>query len=470
MKIAKRNPFEGKPVIHTPDIFGATVGKDFFYRIPVTGKRPIEISINNTELELKNGLIYGNISECKKFEIEITAQNSCGAESKKLLVTIEKDGVLKTPLLGFTSWNAFGTKVKQEDIERTADLLIESGIADYGYSYLNLDSGWQSVYGGEFDAVMPNYKFPDMKKMCYYVHSKGLKCGTYSTPMLAAWGCPEGFESIPGTTQGERDPRYPRVFNGGIGLIHKESNNVKQWDAWGFDYLKYDWNIVDVENTELMKKELLGAKREYAYCVVTKAQHDDAEYLKENVNSWRCNQDSSPFWENMRARIDTVDIWADTVCRGHFYDLDMLTLGGYGEGEKKNELTQDEEIFLFTLVSFFMSPIQISTPIDKLDDFLLDLVCNEEILKINQDILANYPKLIKKNDDIRIYKRSLNDGDVAFAFFNINEEIITEAVELGGEFEIFDVWKKEYIGNNEILNCSVPSHGAVVYRIRRILI
>lgn len=201
--------------------------------------------------------------------------------------------------------------------------------------------------------------------------------------------------------------------------------------------------------------------------VVTKAQHEDADYLRKNVNSWRCNQDSSPFWENIRERIDTVDIWSDTVCQGHFYDLDMLTLGGYGEGEKKNELTQDEEIFLFTLVSFFMSPIQISTPIDKLDDFLLNLVCNEEIIKINQDILADYPKPLKHNDIVRIYKRNLSNGDLAFALFNISEKEITEIVELDAKSDIFDVWKKEYMGNSNILKCTLAPHSAAVYRVRR---
>jgi alpha-glucosidase (family GH31 glycosyl hydrolase) len=66
--------------------------------------------------------------------------------------------------------------------------MVESGIAEYGYSYVNLDSGWQHEYGGEFDAIMPNFKFPDMKEMTDRIHALGFKCGIYSTPMLNAWG------------------------------------------------------------------------------------------------------------------------------------------------------------------------------------------------------------------------------------------------------------------------------------------
>ena len=86
-----------------------------------------------------------------------------------------------TPPMGWNSWNHFATKVTDADVRATADILVSSGMRDAGYIYVNIDDAWQ----GERDAqgvLHPNSKFPDMKALADYVHSKGLKIGIYSGP------------------------------------------------------------------------------------------------------------------------------------------------------------------------------------------------------------------------------------------------------------------------------------------------
>lgn len=312
---------------------------------------------------------------------------------------------------------------------------------------------------------MPNEKFPDMKELCDQVHSLGLRCGIYSTPMLTAWGCPEELESIPGCTRGEPDPCFYGIANGGVGLDRRESANVKQWTEWGFDYLKYDWHPADAANADAMKNVLMASEREFAYCITVSAPIQNGQYLKENVNSYRLNPDSLPTWQNLRHRLNTVRGWDSYVCLGHFYDLDMLAAGGYDRGNFVGALTDDEEIFAYTLVSFFMSPIQISTPIDKLSDFLLDVFCNDEIIEINQDIKAEFPTLVRKNSNVKIYKRNLYNGDIAYAIFNLADEKRTEVFEVGKTKSIRDVWRKENIKNTDVISCELEPHGAMVYRI-----
>ncbi|MBP3382073.1 MAG: hypothetical protein J6L00_05440 [Clostridia bacterium] len=467
MKIAKRQPFTGKPVIHTPSLFGASTAKSFMYRIPVTGERPITVEMvsENEHIRLENGIIYGNVPEDTVFTVTLTAKNAKGSTQKSFKMCIDEDGVLKTPLLGFTTWNAFGAVVTQQDVERSAKQLIESGIADYGYGYVNMDSGWQHTYGGEYDAIMPNPKFPDMKGMCDAIHALGLRCGVYSTPMLTAWGCPPEYESIPGCTVGERDPRFPDTYNGGIGMIHKEKNNVLQWEAWGFDYLKYDWKPVEAINGALMKKALRAAKREIAFCVTVEAQIEDAEFLKNNVNSWRANEDTHPNWENVLERMDTLDTWADHVRAGHFYDLDMLAMNGFDCGTKREPYSEDEELFAYTLPAFFASPIQISTPLDRMTDFLLDMVCNEEMIAINQDALADYPRPVYKDENVWLYKRRLENGDVAYAAFNRSEAPQTIRIPVDQNAAVRDVWQKEAMTTHGEILCELPPHSTKVYRV-----
>ena len=62
-----------------------------------------------------------------------------------------------------------------------ADAMVSSGMRDAGYIYVNIDDTWE----GERDAqgnIQTNEKFPDMKALADYVHSKGLKLGIYSSP------------------------------------------------------------------------------------------------------------------------------------------------------------------------------------------------------------------------------------------------------------------------------------------------
>jgi hypothetical protein len=227
--------------------------------------------------------------------ITLGAKNSLGECEKKITLEIADQNVLVTPLLGYTSWNAFAQHVTQENIEGIADKMVELGITEYGYSYVNTDSGWQGEYGGKYDAIMPNPKFHDMKKMTDKIHACGLKCGIYSTPMLTAWGCPDELASIPGCTQGEPDYRFS-LLNGGIGTIRKEKNNALQWCDWGFDYLKYDWAPTDTVNADIMREELVKLERDFGFCVTVRAIKEYSNYWSKYCNSYRCNPDTYGNW------------------------------------------------------------------------------------------------------------------------------------------------------------------------------
>ena len=101
-----------------------------------------------------------------------------------------------------------------KDIRAAADQLVATGMKDAGYIYVNIDDTWE----GERDAngvLHPNAKFPDMKALADYVHSKGLKIGIYSSP-------------------------GPKTCAGYEGSLGHEEQDAKMYAAWGIDYLKYD--------------------------------------------------------------------------------------------------------------------------------------------------------------------------------------------------------------------------------------
>ncbi len=450
-EIAIAKPFEGEPKINLADVFGASPKKPIILRIPVTGKRPVKYGAENLVqgLVLENGIITGQVENEGRYDIVLTAENELGRTEKKITLEIKENTVLLTPLLGFTSWNAFESAVTQADIENTAKKMVDLGICEYGYSYINTDSGWQGEYGGKYDAIMPNEKFPDMKKMTDTIHSLGLKCGIYSTPMLSAWGCPKEFESIPGCTQGDADELFG-LTNGGIGKIRKEKNNVEQWSEWGFDYLKYDWRPCDPYNAELMRRELIKSERDFGFCVTVSAVPGYVNYWSKYVNSYRNNVDSLGYWDNFIEIFDSYNEFVNVMKKGHFYDLDMLDTGTCKLVVDGSKLSEDEQICVYSLRAFMGSPIQISSTLENAGEFELSLYCNEEIIAINQDCAFSSAKpymLIKDNEkDIRVYRRKLVDGSEAYAVFNLGEKREDLRVYLDGVCDIRDVWAKKDMG------------------------
>ena len=449
-----------------PKIYGITKGKEALYRIPVIGERPMEISIEGSMngLKYEDNIISGIIDKDCEFDIKVIAKNNCGSDEKIVKITVAEDNALRTPLMGFTSWNAYIGRVSQKDVENVANILLDTGIAEYGYNYVNIDSGWQKEYGGKYNAILPNEKFPDIEGMCKKLHKLGLKCGIYSTPMSSSLGYP--MKDIPGCTRGERDIRFcPRLE--GVGKEHYEANNVRQWDEWGFDYLKYDWSPTDTYNADLMKQELLKAKRDIPFCVTVKADPGYYMYWQKNCCSFRCNADAIQQWENIKERLFTTDAWDGLVIQGHFYDLDMLEIGKIDPELTKGSLTDCEELFSYSMRAFFLSPIQLSCALEELTEFEKDMICNEEIIQINQDSLCDYPKKIRvyKEAQVSMYQRNLENGDIAIAYFNYGDSIFEDTCELDKEFNVRDVWVKEDLGKVKSFKFSVLPHCVRVFRL-----
>ena len=122
--------------------------------------------------------------------------------------------VALTPPMGWNSWNYFAEKVDDQGVRAAADAMVANGMKDAGYVYVNIDDTWE----GQRDSngvLHTNSKFPDMKALADYVHSKGLKLGIYSSP-------------------------GPKTCAGYEGSLGHEEQDAQLYASWGMDYLKYD--------------------------------------------------------------------------------------------------------------------------------------------------------------------------------------------------------------------------------------
>src|SRR6185437_13475554 len=94
---------------------------------------------------------------------------------------IPDNGLARTPPMGWNSWNHFHTTIDDKTVREIADAMVSSGMKDAGYIYVNIDDSWE-LGRDDSGKITTNKKFPDMKALADYVHSKGLKIGIYSSP------------------------------------------------------------------------------------------------------------------------------------------------------------------------------------------------------------------------------------------------------------------------------------------------
>lgn len=476
-EIAIAKPFEGAPKINLAAIIGATAGKPMMIRIAATGARPMSFDALGLPegLSLSGAVISGTTDAVGEHELTLRASNAEGECEARVTLRIGERCLLLTPLMGFTSWNAFGHYVTQEKIEHTAERMAELGLGEYGYCYVNTDSGWQGEYGGKYDAIMPNASFPDMKGMCDKIHSLGFHAGIYANPMLHAYGWPLGFKPLPpGCTQGEPDIRW-NDEKGGIGLIRKEKNNALQWAEWGFDYLKYDWNPSDPYNAEMMRRELIATDRDFGFCISLKALPEYHSYWEKYCTSYRCNPDSIRTWSSLMGIYNSYFKFMDYVNCGHYFDLDMLDTGRCEMFEIYNHqdlpdygFTEDEQLIAYTIRAFFNSPIQLSCNLDYVSEFELSMYCNDEIIAINQDcgFHTARPCMIIEKDQAKIhaFKKKLADGSTAYAIFNLGDTTEEVQLYLDELSSVRDVWAKRDLVPTSTISLKMPKHTVKVYK------
>ena len=168
------------PRINGAKVFGARPGSPFLYQIAASGTRPMTFAAEGLPagltLDVSNGRITGIVATAGSHRVKLSASNAVGSASAILRIEIGEELCL-TPPMGWSSWYAFGAKVNQQRVLAVADAMVKSGLAEHGWSYINIDDGWQGARGGEHNALQGNEKFPDMKALCEHIHSLGLKAG-----------------------------------------------------------------------------------------------------------------------------------------------------------------------------------------------------------------------------------------------------------------------------------------------------
>ena len=213
-------PAPATPRINGAKITGVRPGHPFLFQIPATGERPLTFTAKRLprglSLDPQTGLITGSVVKPGTYRVQLTAKNNLGAAKRELRVVVGEN-ISLTPPMGWNSWNCFANAVSAQHIRDATDAMVQSGLINHGWTYINIDDFWQVIGGKTHDfwqerpdlkdptllgpardaegRILPNPRFPDMKKLADYIHAHGLKAGIYSSPgPLTCGGCIASYQ------------------------------------------------------------------------------------------------------------------------------------------------------------------------------------------------------------------------------------------------------------------------------------
>jgi alpha-galactosidase len=474
-------PSVSTPRINGPGIYGVHPHHPFLYRIPTVGKRPLRFSATGLPpglaVDATTGIISGRAPDRGTYTVHIRAHNSQGKATRVFRIVVG-DTIALTPPMGWSSWYMAHIHISDALIRAQADALLSSGLADHGYSYINIDDGWNrnskstdpAVNGMARDDhgnLRTSANFPDMKGLTDYLHGQGLKAGIYTSP-------------------------GPQTCDGYEGSYQHEQQDARLFAMWGFDFLKYDLcsyaellkgshRREDLSKPYALMGSILQAlDRDMVFNLCEYGLGEVWEWGREvGGNYWRTTDDvgsgiDGSLWKSMDAYGFGEAGKEKAAGPGGWNDPDNVLLGEILWKDKiaPTPLTQDEQYTWMTLWSMLDAPLILGSDLTKLDAFTLTLLSNDEVIAVNQDALGKQAIPLVRKDGIEIWEKDMEDGSKAVALFNRSSSSAPARLErsvLGpGNWQIRDLWSHKNLGELQpTFQSRLPSHGVILLRISR---
>lgn len=482
------------PRLNGPTRYGCRPGNPFLYRIPAQGARPMKFTASrlprSLELDETTGIIRGHAPPQGEYDVTLQAANSHGKSTRKFRVVSGRLLAL-TPPMGYNHWYAHYDRITGQMMREAADLMLSSGMADVGYQFVNIDDCWMNApkhgdplrVGPLRDAqgnLIPNQHFGNMRELTDYIHARGLKAGTYISP-------------------------GPLTCGGFAGSYQHEEQDARQFADWGFDFLKYDWcsyghiaqggdpkatNIPawgkGAPNLEghqypfrLMGRFLEQQPRDIIYNL--------CQYGMANVWEWGADV-GGHCWRTAGDLGFELDRIFEVALKnsehrawsrpGAWNDPDYLQIGWVGNARggglpRPCPLTPNEQYAYMSMWCLMAAPLFYSGDMTKLDEFTLNVLCNPEVIEINQDALGQGAAVAILDESAFIMVKDLEDGSRVAGLFNRGEvpaklSLTWALAGFSGPQGVRDLWRQKDLGQAEgSFTATVPRHGVVLVRLHR---
>ena len=414
------------------------------------------------------------------------------------------------PVLGWNSWDIFGTTVTEQQAKEQADAMARY-LLPSGYKYFTVDIQWyepnskgHSYKKGakltmdEYGRLTPGLKkFPSaaggkgFKPLADYVHSKGLKFGIHimrGIPKQAV----EQNTPVLGTNVKAQDIAItksichwnPDMY--GVDATKPEGQAyyqsiIQMYADWGVDFIKVDdisrpYSEIQQAEIEAIRKAIDKTGREIVLSLSPGATPVKmGSHVMNHANQWRITDDFWDKWDHLYAMFERLDVWTPYRGEGHFPDADMLPIGYVSFG-RTTRFTPNEQYTLMSLWTIGRSPLIFGGDMTRLDDFTKELLTNPEMLKVNQQSTNN--RQFSRENNLIVWVADIpGSKDKYVAFFNaqgkessdaIVSEISIDLTQLGfkKKVKVRDLWQHKDLGKFKgSFSQKIKRHGAGLYRI-----
>jgi alpha-galactosidase len=388
------------------------------------------------------------------------AQTPAPTHVAKAHAMAPKSEVALTPPMGWNSWNYFAERVTDKNIRDSADEIVSTGMKDAGYIYVNIDDTWQGKRD-ENGVLHANDKFPDMKALADYVHSKGLKIGIYSGP---------GTKTCAG-------------YEGSLG---HEEQDAKTYAEWGMDYLKYDLcsfrsdvmrnKAPDDEAAQMrlmhqaydkMAKALQATGRPIVLSLCQYGWDSPWEWAPAmGGNSWRTTGDIEANWNSMYTILSQQAGLEKYAGPGHWNDPDMLEVGN-------GKLSLAENRTHFTMWAMLNAPLLAGNDLPHMKPEIKDILTKKEVIELNQDKLGKQASRVYSEGEVDVWLKHLSGGAGAIAIVNAGSDRVSthpfhlnlQKLGLHGPMHARDLWTGKDVELRNDMPIEIKSHDVLLLRV-----
>ena len=352
--------------------------------------------------------------------------------------------------MGWSSWDQYLLRINDPLIRAQAKALVDSGMKAAGYEYVLIDGGWEGFHDAN-GIFRPNIlKFPDMKALCDYIHSLGLKVGIHTTP-------------------------GPVTCSGREGSYGHEEQDAQTFAQWGIDYVKYDWCS---GGTVYKPDQLQQAYRKFHEALLRTGRpilYGLCEYGMQDVwkwgpsvgaQMWRTSDDVADNYllmDHLGFAQNGLEKYAGP---NHWNDPDALNAGMGG-------MTEDEYRTQMSLWCMLAAPLFASNDLTKMSAETLAILTNRELIAVDQDPAGIAGHRVWQEGPTEIWMKPLGDGSRAVALFNRNGSPMTitvnfQDVGIAAPTHVRNLWTHTDLEPLDgSYTSSVPRHGVVVLKISK---
>ncbi len=383
----------------------------------------------------------------------------------------ERPQEVKPPLMGWSSWNAYMVDISDSIITHQADLMVEKGLKEAGYRYVNIDDGFFG-YRDERGYMVPHpERFPKgpegMRALVDHIHSLGLKAGIYS----------DAGDNTCGSS-------YNHDLNGlGAGLYgHDVVDAERYFNEWDFDFIKLDY--CGGQNLKLDPEERYREIRRVIDSVATR--HIRINVCRWNFpgtwvngigDSWRISADIRPVWKSIKYIVGKNLYLSAYAGNGNYNDMDMLAVGYNIKPspfwEEGLGLSYTEEEAHFGIWCIMSSPLLLGCDIEYIPEETMKIITNPELIAINQDRLGLQAHVVQHVGETYVFAKDILEkwGNTrAVALYNpadtsMRFTLTPEEIEMTGTLTVRDLNLNADLGECSSIEMTLPPHSAKILKI-----